>query len=62
MTRTRDAAGVFEAVDLRDVRMIERREHLRFTTETREAIGIVGDAGSRTLIATSRFSFVSRAR
>ena len=43
------AAGVFEAVDLRDVRMIERGEHLRFTTEAGEAIGIAGDAGQQNL-------------
>ena len=36
-----DAAGFLEAVDLRDVRVIERREHLRFALEPREAIGIV---------------------
>ena len=43
--------------------MVERGEDLRFALEPREAIGIVGErqAGS-TLIATSRFSFVSRAR
>ena len=40
------AAGVFEAMDLRDVRMIERGEHLRFTTEAREAIGIVGNGAA----------------
>ena len=48
-------------MDLRDVRMIEGGEHLRFTTEAREAIGIVGNGRQRTLIATWRFSFVSRA-
>ena len=43
------AAGVFEAMDLRDMRMIERGEHLRFTTEAGEAIGIVGDAWQQNL-------------
>ena len=38
----RDAIRFFDAVDRGDVRMIERREHLRFATESREAIGIVG--------------------
>ena len=42
-------AGVFEAMDLRDVRMIERGEHLRFTTEAREAIGIVGNGRQQDL-------------
>ena len=53
--------ALFEAIDLRDVRMIEDGEQLRFATEPREAVGIVGNGGSRTLIATRRFSFVSRA-
>ena len=33
-------ARVFEAVDVADVRMIERREDLRFAPESREPIGI----------------------
>ena len=48
MTKARDA-GVFEAMDLRDVRMIEGGEHLRFTTEAREAIGIVGNGRQQDL-------------
>ena len=32
-----------EPVDLRDVRMIERREHLRLALESRDAIGIGGE-------------------
>ena len=43
------AAGIFEAVDLRDVRMIEGREELRFAAEPCEAIGIVGDGGQQDL-------------
>ena len=35
-------ACFFEAVDRRNVRMIERREHLRFALEAREAIGLCG--------------------
>ena len=31
----------FEAVDLRDVGMVQRRQRLRFTTETRQPVGIV---------------------
>ena len=41
ITSARDAARFFEAVDARDVRMIQRREDLRFALEAREAIGIV---------------------
>ena len=41
------AVGVFEPVDLRDVRMIERREHLRFSPEAGEAVGIAGDGGQQ---------------
>ena len=33
------AARVLEAVDLRDVRVVERREHLRLALEPRQAIG-----------------------
>ncbi len=38
-----DAAGLFEAMDVGDVRVIERGEHLRFAAEPREAIGITRD-------------------
>ena len=38
-----DAAAVFEAVDVRDVRMVERGEHLRFALEPREPLGVVGE-------------------
>ena len=51
-----------EAVDLRDVRMIERGEQARLALEARQALGIVATASGRTLMATSRSSFVSRAR
>ncbi len=37
------AVGIFEAVDLRDVRMIERRQNLCFALEAGEAIGIGGE-------------------
>ena len=36
-------ADLFESVDRGDVRMIQRRERLRFALETRQAIGIVGE-------------------
>ena len=39
----RDPLGLFEAVDLRDVGMIERREQTRFALEPREAIGAAGE-------------------
>ena len=44
-----DAARILEAVNLRDVRMIERREHLRLAAEAREALGIVGNGGEQDL-------------
>ena len=43
ITSARDAAGLFEAVDGGDVRMVQRRERLRFALEPREAIGIAGE-------------------
>ena len=36
-----DLARFFEPVDVRDVGMVERREHLRLSLETRQAIRIV---------------------
>ena len=45
-----------------DVRMIERGQHLRFALEAREPIRIGGEGSGRTFSATSRPSFVSRAR
>ena len=41
----RDAVGLFEAVNVRDVRMVQRGEDLRFTTEAHQAIGIIRDRG-----------------
>ena len=38
----RHAIGLFESVNVRDVRMIERCQHLCFAAETRQAIRIVG--------------------
>ena len=62
MHQQRPAVAVLEAVNVRDVRMIERREHLRFAAESRQPFRIAATAGSSILIATSRLSFVSRAR
>ena len=39
--------GIFQAVDMRDVRMIERGEHLRLAAETRQAMGIVRHGGQQ---------------
>ena len=52
-----------EVEDREDVRMRERRDRLRLALEPRQRVGIRGrrDWG-RTLTATSRSSFVSRAR
>ena len=38
-----DAGAVFDAVDGRDVRMIQRRERLGFAGESREPIGVAGE-------------------
>ena len=56
------APALFQAVDSRDVRVIQRRQRLGFTLEAREPISVVRDRLGRILIATSRSSFVSRAR
>ena len=36
-------AAFLETVDMRDVRMVERRQHLRFALEPREPFGIGGE-------------------
>ncbi len=41
ITSARDAAALFEPVDAGDVRMIERRERLRFALEARQPIGVL---------------------
>ena len=56
------AVGLLEAVDRADVRVVERREHLRLALEARQALGVVRDVRGSTLIATSRDSRVSGAR
>ena len=45
-----------------DVRMIQRREDLRFALNRASRSASVANESGRTLMATSRFSFVSRAR
>ena len=44
-----DTARLFQSVNVRDVRVIQRCEHLRFATESGEAIGIVGNGGKQDL-------------
>ena len=63
ITSARTPSGFFETVDVRDIGMIQRREGLGFARETARAVrrSLANESG-RTLIATSRFSFVSRAR
>ena len=41
--RVRSPSSFLEPVDAADVRMVQRREHLRFALEAREAIGIGGE-------------------
>ena len=55
------AVRFFEAVDRGDVRMIQRREDFRFALKPREPVrDRARTTSGRTLIATWRFSFVSR--
>ena len=61
-TRNRVAARLLEAVDRGDMRMVERREHLRLALEPREPSGSAANRSGRTLMATSRSSRESRAR
>ena len=55
-------AAFFEAVDVRDVGVIECRQRLRFACEPREPVEVAGERVGHTFSATSRLSFVSRAR
>ena len=41
----RRASGLVEAVHLRDARMVQRCEHLRFTLEAGQTLGIRGQRG-----------------
>ena len=43
MRNSRLVVTVFQAVDLRDVRMIQRSQKLRFTAETGKTIRIIGE-------------------
>lgn len=42
-------AGLFDAVDLRNVGVIQRREHMRLTPKPCQAFGIVGECGGQQL-------------
>jgi hypothetical protein len=54
--------GVLEPINVRDVRMIERREKLRLALEAGAAVASPDTASGSTFSATSRLSLVSRAR
>ena len=54
----RDAGTLFEAIDAGDVRLVQRREGLRFARESGEPIRIVANESGRTLSATLRLSLV----
>ena len=53
---------VFDAMNRRDVRMVQRREDARFALKRARRSGSLVKTRGRILIATSRASFVSRAR
>ena len=38
-----DPVRVLESVDVRDVGMVERRQHLRFAVEARQSLRVVGE-------------------
>ena len=54
--------GFLDTVNRGDIGMIQRRERTRFAIEPGQALRILSEASGRTFIATSRPSFVSRAR
>ena len=56
-----DALGLFQPVDGADVGMVQRGEDLGLALEAGQTVGAVNASGN-TLSATSRSSFVSRAR
>jgi hypothetical protein len=62
MTNAQIPAGLFKAVNVRDVRMVQRGKCLRFTVNRASLSGSFANESGRTFSATSRLSFVSRAR
>ncbi len=57
-----DAVMYTEVVDAEEIRMRKRGDRLRLALEPRERRGIRAKRSGRTFTATSRSSFVSRAR
>jgi hypothetical protein len=57
-----DSVVMADVVKEADVRMVERGDRLRFSRELLAEVDSPGDAVPRTLMATVRFSRVSRAR
>jgi hypothetical protein len=56
-----DVGAVLDAIDRRDVGVIERGQHPRLALEARHPVGVGVKARGRTLTATSRPSRLSRA-
>jgi hypothetical protein len=52
-TRAAARCGAFEAIDLRDVRMVTRRERLRVAGEACEALLVQRESSGSTLMAIS---------
>ena len=57
-----DAVGFLQAVDVRDVRVVERGEDLRFSLEAGEAIGIIRERGRQNLDCDVAIQLGVRAR
>ena len=57
-----NAARLLEAVDVRDILMIQRRERFGLTLKAGDALGSDASASGRISMATSRPSLVSLAR
>ena len=62
MTRARMSPRFLKAVDIGDVRMVERREGLRFACETCEAVRVAVNGVPQDLDRNVSISLVSRAR
>ena len=50
----------FEAIDRRDIRVIQRGEDFRLALEPGQPLGVTGNRLGSTLMATARFRLVSR--
>ena len=62
ITNAYRASGFLEPVNRRNVRMVQRREHLRFAREAREAVGVLREGIWQHLDRTCRRRLVSVAR